>query len=1145
MRAIRMSVVALGVVFLAAIFCAAADAITKPAVSEEVSPVELLTAAARDGHEVTAVMRKPPGKGPFPAVIYLHGGLEQRPVIWLKEQVLSVPTLPRFLVSGYATVAATFRSRRVDMQNPETLWDALAIVERVKTIPEVDPESVVLWGDSGGGSLALEVAGETSLAAVSVQEPATVLFTGMFEGSGNDNRELNQQKMENPRQYYTPEIQKRTQQKIASVEAPIFIASGGKTVINRINDQIIIPELRQAGKEVEVTLYPDQPHGFSSGKGTPEAALKFFEDSHAFFKRHVSVQPNPVDESLVQRVPAVQEERPNQLSAVEKEAGWELLFDGETTAGWRAFGGDSFPVHRWTVERGSLKRIAGGERRAVDIITTRQFDDFELYWEWRIPADGNSGLKYFISEDRGGAIGHEYQIVGHEHDSRATNPLWKNGAFYDVLPAESAVMMPPGIFNQSRLIVQANHVEHWLNGVKVLEYELGSDRVSTAIARSKFKDVKGFGAKFKTPILLQDHGAEVRFRNIKIRQLRSDQEIDWAKAQKIRMKQRSGASLTDGETAYLRQAEEARRRRTETFRKENPPRESIGLMPLTELGKNTYKGFEGGLYPGGGNEPPPQHLQAGLEMARQIVPRDRGGRPAQDGKIVFISVGMSNTTQEFQVFQELAAGDSDINSALVIVDGAQGGQAADATADPGARYWQVLQQRLEQAGVTPAQVQAAWIKQAIGRPSQPFPAEAKGLQGYLVSTLHNLKESFPNLQIAYLSSRIYAGFAETPLNPEPHAYESGFSLKWLIADQMAGKPELNYDAEQGEVRSPWLAWGPYLWSDGTKGRGDGLVYTREDLAADGTHPSPAGRTKVGGQLLAFLRSARTARSWFLRDPEKPAPDKVNISYGPHERNVLDFWQARSGEPAPLVVYIHGGGFRAGDKSSIRPSLLNASLEAGFAVAAINYRLSDTASFPAFMLDGARAIQFLRSKAGEWKIDPARIAATGGSAGGGISMWLAFHDDLADPQSSDPVARQSTRLTCVGAFNTQSTYDPRAFRELGLAQAAQHPALPPFYGLSYEEFDTPPAYKLFEEAAPITYVSADDPPVFLFYRQENTPLPPDGTPSQAVHHPNLGEILKEKLDALGIEAVFHTGVKDMSGMDQEMVAFFKKQFDTDE
>lgn len=849
----------------------------------------------------------------------------------------------------------------------------------------------------------------------------------------------------------------------------------------------------------------------------------------------------PVSQAQTGAVPAGSD-RPNRLTAAEEEQGWKLLFDGATAQGWRGFQQDTFPSEVWSVEEGTLRRKKGGSRPRANLITTSSFEDFELSWEWRFPAGGNSGVKYFVSEDRSGPIGHEYQMLDRGATASAqTDPRKGTASLYDLLSPQGVSMRPPGDFNQSRILVQGRRVEHWLNGVKVLEYELESGLLKEVIANSKFKDVPGFGDKFATPILLQDHGDEVEFRNLKIRELDVERSPDWSEVQRIRRKQRSGDTLTRHESAYLSQADEWRRRRNEEFLSKNPPRPSTGLVPLTELVDRRYKGHEGGLYPGARNEPPSSHLQAGVERARQVVPRDSRGNPAPDGKIVLVSIGMSNTSQEFQIFQEMAAAEADRHPALVVVDGAQGGQAADATADPEAEYWRVLEERLGAAGVTVQQVQAAWLKQAIRMPTRSFPAEARTLQQYLVSTLNNLNERFPNLKLVYLSSRIYGGFAETILNPEPHAYESAFAVKWVIQEQLEGKPQLNYDPGKGPVRSPWLAWGPYLWADGLEGRADGLVYTREDLAADGTHPSTSGRTKVAEQLLAFLKRDLTARQWFL-EPDKPAPDRADVRYGPHPRQVLDFWQAQTEAPSPLVIYIHGGGFRAGDKTSLRPSLLEACLEAGFSVAAVNYRLSDEASFPAFMLDGARAVQFLRSKAEEWNIDPRLVASTGGSAGGGISLWLGFHDDLADPASSDPIARHSTRLTCVGAWNTQSSYDPRFYREVGLAPAAEHPVFPPFYGLSYEEFDTPQAHRLFDEAAPINYVSPDDPPIFLFYPQVNLPLPPDATPNRAVHHPRLGELLKERLEALGIEVVLHTGVADrMAEMEREMVQFFKKHF----
>lgn len=280
---------------------------------------------------------------------------------------------------------------------------------------------------------------------------------------------------------------------------------------------------------------------------------------------------------------------------------------------------------------------------------------------------------------------------------------------------------------------------------------------------------------------------------------------------------------------------------------------------------------------------------------------------------------------------------------------------------------------------------------------------------------------------------------------------------------------------------------------------------------------------------------------------RKAPDVANARYGPYDRNVLDLWKAKSEKPAPLVIFIHGGGFRQGDKSGLAPGLLSGCLEVGISVAAINYRLSDQATFPAPMLDGARAIQFLRSRAAEWNLDPRRFAATGGSAGAGISLWVGFHDNLADPKSDDPVARQATRLTCMAVQGAQASYDPRWIKKVIGGRAHEHPALQPFYGLKADELDTPRAHKMYEEASPINYISAGDPPVFLFYNEPKVPLPENARPGQGIHHPRFGEALKEKLDPLKIECVLrhsddYKGKGEVAGaLQQEMVEFFRKHF----
>jgi acetyl esterase/lipase len=202
-----------------------------------------------------------------------------------------------------------------------------------------------------------------------------------------------------------------------------------------------------------------------------------------------------------------------------------------------------------------------------------------------------------------------------------------------------------------------------------------------------------------------------------------------------------------------------------------------------------------------------------------------------------------------------------------------------------------------------------------------------------------------------------------------------------------------------------------------------------------------------------------------------------------------------------------------------------------------------------MQDGARAIQFLRSQAKELGIDRDRIAASGSSAGAGIALWVGFHDDLADPRSPDPVARQSSRVTCLGVDGAQTSYDPRFIQKWIGGRAHEHPALPAFYGLAQTDLDTPRAHRLYEAASPINHVSAGDPPVILFYTEPDEPLPAAATPGQGIHHPRFGTALRASLEPLGIECrVRHS--RDFPEHDdpnermvREMVEFFvQKLFD---
>jgi len=277
-----------------------------------------------------------------------------------------------------------------------------------------------------------------------------------------------------------------------------------------------------------------------------------------------------------------------------------------------------------------------------------------------------------------------------------------------------------------------------------------------------------------------------------------------------------------------------------------------------------------------------------------------------------------------------------------------------------------------------------------------------------------------------------------------------------------------------------------------------------------------------------------------------APTFADVHYGPHERQVLDFYQAKSDKPTPVIIYIHGGGFVAGDKKSISPQMLMVGLEAGISSAAIHYRFvdGDKIIFPTPQHDGARAVQFIRSKAKEWNIDPQRIACYGGSAGAGISMWIAFHDDLAQPDSRDPVARQSTRIQVVGTMGGQGTYDPVQIQKLIGGQAHAHPSLVKVYGLkSVEEalHPTSAMQKLYDECAAITHLTKDDPPLYMVYSEPDITPSADAKPGQYIHHPNFGKQLKAKMDELGIENVFINGGGDPPTPQPPggMIEFFKK------
>jgi acetyl esterase/lipase len=248
-----------------------------------------------------------------------------------------------------------------------------------------------------------------------------------------------------------------------------------------------------------------------------------------------------------------------------------------------------------------------------------------------------------------------------------------------------------------------------------------------------------------------------------------------------------------------------------------------------------------------------------------------------------------------------------------------------------------------------------------------------------------------------------------------------------------------------------------------------------------------------------------------------AQQPVPLSYGENRMHKIDLWLAQSDEPTPLVVFIHGGGFRGGSYKQASQADVQYCLQRGVSFASVEYRLTDQGPYPMQFNDCARAIQCLRANAGKYNIAKGSIAAYGGSAGACISMWLAFHDDMADPKSADPIARESTRLKAAGSQNGQPTLDPRTFEQwFGVGKLQVHPALLFLFGVKTEaELEKPEVRKLITDASPITHLTKDDPPVMLVNGQGDVVQGvPD--PNQIVHHARLGIKLKEQMDKLGIE-----------------------------
>jgi len=308
--------------------------------------------------------------------------------------------------------------------------------------------------------------------------------------------------------------------------------------------------------------------------------------------------------------------------------------------------------------------------------------------------------------------------------------------------------------------------------------------------------------------------------------------------------------------------------------------------------------------------------------------------------------------------------------------------------------------------------------------------------------------------------------------------------------------------------------------------------TEEEKLAGWLKKFPQADTNKDGVLTreeaqAFREKARERQPQVQRSKLTITPTHADVVYGSHPNNVLDLWLVSSDTPTPLLVFIHGGGFRGGDKRRFANSLIETMHKEGISVASINYRFKEDGKsrfegedplYPAILHDGARALQFLRYHAAKYNLDKTRFAATGGSAGGNILMWLGFHPDLAQADHEDPVLRESSRPQVLAPRGGQSTvHYPTFLNWFGVESLNLSKKKGTVQPSSEERQPTDKELALALDASPITHLTLDDPPIYLIYNGPNSPVDETTLWGTWVHHPTLGIKLQEAMYKLGMES----------------------------
>ncbi len=297
----------------------------------------------------------------------------------------------------------------------------------------------------------------------------------------------------------------------------------------------------------------------------------------------------------------------------------------------------------------------------------------------------------------------------------------------------------------------------------------------------------------------------------------------------------------------------------------------LGMPSLDDLAGRDWLGVEGGLYPGGTNRCPEEHLKAGRKLAKSLVPLAADGTPDPAGLLAFAAIGFSFTNQVFDTFMDLAADDPEFEPSVQLVNATWRARDLEDLRDPANDYWTtLLPQQLAAAGVTAEQIQVVWVMEGARDQPADFPDHVDLLADDWSALITNLRANLPNVQLAFLSPVHWQGYAWFAPHAEPYYFEQGFAVREVIARQLAGAPELAYDPAGGAAPAPWLAWGPYFWTDGDARRSDGLSLACTDYNWDGAHLSDSGRAKLAARLLHFVKGHRACAPWSIVAGSSPA-----------------------------------------------------------------------------------------------------------------------------------------------------------------------------------------------------------------------------------------------------------------------------------